>query len=283
MEHSICVTCGTQYPESDTPPAHCPICEDERQYVNPDGQQWTSLAALQGHHTNSFTEIAPGISTISTEPKVGIGERAYLLESGHGNVLWDCIAYIDDATVREMQTRGGISAIAISHPHFHTTMVEWSRALGSVPIYLHAENRPWVMRPDAAIRYWEGQLLDLLPGMMLVRCGGHFPGSTVLHWREAESGSGALFTGDTIKVAADARRVTFMFSYPNAIPLGERTIRRIVSAVEPLPFAHLFDGWTSVVGDAKEAVLQSARRYIAHLHDEEEHTPSAQSGSGMSA
>jgi len=270
MEQYLCVTCGTQYPASDTPPVRCPICEDDRQYVNPGGQRWTTLAALRsdGAHANSFSELAPGITTIATTPKVGIGERAYLIQTGGGNVLWDCIAYLDEATVREIGRRGGIQAIAISHPHFYTTMVEWSRAFDNAPILLHADNAPWVMRPDPAVRYWEGETHDLLPDVTLARCGGHFPGSTVLHWRQAHDGSGALFTGDTIKVVADTRWVTFMYSYPNSIPLDEATVRRIVSAVAPLPFAHLHDGWTSVSGDAKEAVRRSADRYITHLRGE---------------
>ncbi len=264
MECSICITCGTQYPASDTPPVHCPICEDDRQYVNPQGQQWTTLAALQGSHTNTFSAIAPGITAISTAPTVGIGQRAYLLQTERGTILWDCVAYLDEATVRAIRAQGVPTAIAISHPHFYTTMVEWSRALGDVPIYLHADNQPWVMRPDKAIHFWEGERFALLSGVTLVRCGGHFPGSSVLHWQRAYDNRGALFTGDTIKVVADPRWVTFMYSYPNSIPLDEPAVRRIVASIEPLPFAQLHDGWTSVTGDAKAAVARSAERYITH-------------------
>jgi glyoxylase-like metal-dependent hydrolase (beta-lactamase superfamily II) len=266
MEHFICTTCGTQYPESAGPPAHCPICEDDRQYLPPTGQRWTTLAELRGgEHANVFTEVAPGITTIETRPAAGIGQRAYLLRTPHGGVLWDCIAYLDDATVAEVRRRGGLAAIAISHPHFFTTMVEWSRALGDVPVLLHADHRPWVMRPDPAVRFWEGEREELLPGVTLVRCGGHFPGSTVLHWREAADGAGALFTGDTIKVAADRRYATFMYSYPNAIPLDEASVRAIAAAVEPFAYARLYDGWTELAGDARAGVRRSAERYLAHL------------------
>ncbi len=144
-------------------------------------------------------------------------------------------------------------------------MIEWSHALGNVPIHLHADNREWVMRPDDAVHFWEGDTLELFPGVTLLRCGGHFPGSMVLHWREAAEGDGALFTGDTIKVVADPRWVTFMYSYPNDIPLDERAVRRIADVVEPLPFTTLYDGWTVAQGDAKDAVRRSADRYIAHL------------------
>lgn len=265
MRNYLCVTCGTQFEESEVPPERCPICEDDRQYVNSAGQQWTTLADEQGRHSNTITEIAPGIATISTEPKLGIGERAYLLQTEHGNVLWDCIAYLDEPTIAAVRARGGIAAIAISHPHFFTTMLEWSRAFGDVPIYLHADHAPWVTRTDIAVRLWEGETVEVLPGVTMLRCGGHFPGSSVLYWPAASGGEGALFTGDTIKVVADTRYVTFMYSYPNDIPLDAQTVRAIADAVEPLPFAHLYDGWTAVTGDAKEAVRRSADRYIAHL------------------
>ncbi len=261
----LCVTCGTQYPVEDAAPARCPICDDERQYVNPHGQQWTTLAQLRGAHANSFVELAPGITAISTLPKVGIGQRAHLLQTPAGNVLWDCVAYLDDATIAEIQKRGGLVAIAISHPHFFTTMVDWSRAFGGVPIYLHADHRAWVVRPDPVIHYFEGESVEPLWGMRVIHLGGHFPGSAVLHWPAAAAGAGALFTGDTIKVVADPRWVTFMYSYPNDIPLGPSAIRRIVAGVEPLAFTRLYDGWEMAQGDAHAAVLRSAERYLAHI------------------
>jgi glyoxylase-like metal-dependent hydrolase (beta-lactamase superfamily II) len=143
-------------------------------------------------------------------------------------------------------------------------MVEWSRALGDVPIHLHESHRPWVMRPDPAVRYFAGESLDLAPGVRVLRCGGHFPGSSVLHWADAPDG-GALFTGDTIKVVADRRFVTFMYSYPNSIPLDADTVSHIAETVRPLAFRTLYDGWDVVAGDAHQAVGRSAERYVAHV------------------
>jgi len=265
---SICTTCGTQYPPSDDPPARCPICEDDRQYINPKGQQWTTLAEMQGIHTNRFVSLAPALTGIVTEAQFAIGEQAHLIQTAQGNILWDCIAFLDAATIAQVKALGGLKAIAISHPHFYTTMIEWSRAFDDAPIYLHRANQPWVMRPDPAVHFWDGETRELLPDVTLVRCGGHFPGSTVLHWSAADHGAGALFTGDTLQVASDQRYVSFMYSYPNMIPLDEQTVRRIVAAVEPLAFTQLYGGWRQVVGDAKTAVQRSAERYIAHLRGE---------------
>jgi len=50
MPNYICATCGTQFAATDAPPAHCPICEDERQYIGWKGQQWTTLEQLRADH-----------------------------------------------------------------------------------------------------------------------------------------------------------------------------------------------------------------------------------------
>ncbi len=266
MEHYICVTCGTQYPASAQPPEGCPICLDDRQYVNPNGQQWTTLEELRRDHRNRFIALEPGVTAILPEPKVGIGQRAHLIETPAGNILWDCIALIDDETVAEIERRGGLAGIALSHPHYYTTIVEWSRAFGDAPVWIHADDREWVMRPDPTIRFWEGEELELLPGLTMIRCGGHFPGACVLHWPAGVGGRGALFTGDTIQVVADPRWVSFMYSYPNDVPLDPASVRRIVAAVEPYPFDRIYGAFGGIVReDALGAVRRSADRYIAHV------------------
>jgi glyoxylase-like metal-dependent hydrolase (beta-lactamase superfamily II) len=145
-------------------------------------------------------------------------------------------------------------------------MIEWSRAFDA-PIYLHADNRPWVMRPDDAVRFWEGETRELLPGLTAIRAGGHFPGSSVLHWAAGAGGKGALFTGDTIMVVSDRRYVSFMYSFPNYIPLNARGVRGVVAAVEPYAFDRIYGSWPAsiVAEDAKAAVRRSAERYIAHI------------------
>ncbi len=269
MDRYICVTCGTEYPEpaSGQPPERCPICEDERQYVGCNGQQWTTLAALRGKHRNRFDELEPGVTAIRTEPGFAINQHAILIESPGGNVLWDCIALLDEPTIEWVRGRGGVRAIAISHPHYYTTMVEWSHACGGAPIYLHAADREWVMRPDPAIRFWEGDTLTLGPGMTLIRGGGHFPGGTMLHVEGAAGGRGALFAGDIIQVVADRRWVSFMYSYPNLIPLNAAEVRGVAGSVEPFAFERIYSPWEHrhVLADGKGAVRRSAERYIRHI------------------
>lgn len=256
-----------QYPPAETPPAECTICEEERQYVPPTGQGWTTLERLAVTHFNSYRQYEAGIIGIGAQPHFAIGQRALLLRTPHGNVLWDCIAMLDAATVTLIEGLGGLSAIGISHPHFYTTMVEWSRAFGNAPIHLHAADRRWVMRPDAAVKHWDGDTLQILPDVTMIRCGGHFPGGSVLHWANGAGGRGVLFCSDIATVAQDRKFFTFMRSYPNFIPLGRREVEGIAQALEPFPFetayGHYFD--RVIATKAKAALQASVARYLAAI------------------
>lgn len=249
-----------QYAPGDEPPARCPICEDIRQYVRWDGQAWTTLGTLRKTHTARI-ETDHDLVGIGTSPSFAIGQRALVVPAKDGNILWDCTALIDDAIVQRINAMGGLSAIAISHCHYYTTMAEWSDAFGGVPIYLHENNRKWVQRESDAIVYWSGETFELSPSATLHRVPGHFSGGTALHWRE---GAGALFTGDVMQVTQDRKFVSFMYSYPNFIPLNATTVRRIGEIVEPLAFDRIYGAfWGRVIGSgAKRASRASVERYL---------------------
>jgi hypothetical protein len=268
MDAFICTACGTQYTPSSVPPQQCAICEEERQYVPPRGQTWTTLAALAAGHFNSYREYEPGVIGIGTQPPFAIGQRALVVCTPHGNVLWDCIAMLDPATITLINRLGGLKAIGISHPHFYTTMVEWSRAFGGVPIHLHADDQRWIMRADPAIQLWNGETLKLLPDVTLIRCGGHFAGGTVLHWPKGASGRGVLCSSDIATVTTDRKFLSFMRSYPNLIPLSAKQVAGIAAALEPFRFdtiyGHYFD---RVIPRGGKQILEiSVKRYVAAIN-----------------
>lgn len=264
MEHWICVTCGSQFAASQEPPQNCPICLDQRQYVGYQGQQWTTLARMQqeGHHA-VIKQEEPRLTGIGTTPSFAIGQRALLVQTEQGNVLWDCISFLDDETVQAVRQLGGIAAIAISHPHYYSSMVEWAERF-QAPVYLHEADRQWVMRPDEHITFWSGETRALPGNLTLVRLGGHFRGGTVLHWPAGAEGRGVLLAGDIITVVADRSYVSFMYSFPNLIPLPAREIRRIRDTIAAYPFERLYAAWFErvVSHDASAAVRRSADRYI---------------------
>jgi hypothetical protein len=258
----ICVTCGAQFAPSLEPPRSCPICLDERQYVGHDGQQWTTLAELCETHHARVEPIEPGLVAIAIEPEFAIGQRALLLSG----VLWDCVPLIDDEIARVAAAAGGIETIAISHPHYYTGMVEWAERCGA-RIVLHEADRGFVMRSSPRIEYWHGERHRLGEDLELIRIGGHFPGATMLHWTGSADRRGVLLPGDGIQVVADRDWVSFMWSYPNLIPLPAREVARIRALVATLEFDRLhgpFWGRT-IASQAQAKVLRSADRYLNAL------------------
>jgi len=232
----ICATCGCQYTQNR--PLECKICEDQRQYVGSKGQQWTTLSELRSNpkgYGNTLSQFEPNLWSIHTDPKLAIGQHAFIIQSTTGNIMWDCITYLDEATKAAVDEKGGLKAIAVSHPHYYSTMVEWAHAF-DVPIYIHKDDSDWVTRPDGKIIFWSGESQDLFDGVSLLRLGGHFSGASVLHWPAGSDGRGSLLVGDIVSVTADNQWLTFMYSYPNYIPLPATAVRRIGNALAPYEF-----------------------------------------------
>jgi hypothetical protein len=259
----ICETCGTQYADSLAPPPSCPICEDERQYVGADGQVWTTPSELASRYTLRV-ENDEGVLGIGLSPAFAIPQRAMFLPTDAGNILWECVSLVTDEAVAALRARGGVDLIAISHPHFYSAMVDWSEALGGVPILLHAADRGWVQRRSPRIEFWSGDEHRLSPDVTLLRCGGHFEGSAALHWRKGPHGGGALFPGDALQVVSDRRHVSFMYSYPNFIPMRPRDVQAIRDRIAGLEFEDVY-GYTwrrTIIGGARAAVDASFDRYL---------------------
>lgn len=119
----ICSTCGTQYPANDTLEV-CAICADDRQYIPEGGQVWTTPEALRKGHSVRIAQVAAGVFDLTIVPTFAIGQRALLV----GNVLWDCIPLLDEGLKAFTKGRGGLEAIAFSHPHYYSNMNEWAEA-----------------------------------------------------------------------------------------------------------------------------------------------------------
>jgi hypothetical protein len=68
-------------------------------------------------------------------------------------------------------------------------------------------------------------------------------------------------------VVQDRRFVSFMYSYPNYIPLPAASVQRMVRALEPWPFERIYGAWFDAVvrADGKGALRRAAERYVAAL------------------
>jgi hypothetical protein len=264
----ICETCGTQYPESDTPPSSCLICNEERQYIGWEGQKWTTVDSMKSQgFVNKIREEENDLYSIITDPEFGIGQRAFLVRTSKGNILWDCISFIDNKSAEKIRELGGIKMIAISHPHYYSSMNEWSRAFGNVPIYIHELDKKWVVNNSKNIVFWRGVNTSPNPEITLINLGGHFDGGTVLHWPKGADNNGILLSGDIISVAMDRRWTSFMYSYPNLIPLSKEKINQITNRISHFRFEKLYSAFEGkeIKEDAFGAVQRSAKRYIEHV------------------
>ncbi len=258
----ICKTCGTQYNETVPPPGGCPICNDDRQYVPDSGQAWTNLDYLQRNHSNIITPLGEGLYQLQSAPSFGIGQRAFLVVAPGGNILWDCIALINEPTIEFIRSKGGLKAIAFSHPHYYTTMNEWA-AVFDCPVYIHANDEPWVYNKGPKINLWRGEEKILNDEIRIINVGGHFPGSCVLQVPFL-SKEGTMLCGDTFYISPSKKHFAFMYSYPNRIPLPLAEIKRIKEKMAAIPFdrIHGFYEYQDIYTDAKQIMEQSFARYI---------------------
>lgn len=268
----ICRSCGVEHALTAQPPTGCEICADDREDKVLHGPRWTTLEELRsaGHETR-IEQLEPDLYGISVVPRFGIGQRALLLRTPAGNLLWDPTGFLDPAAIERVQELGGAAFIIASHPHMYGVQVEWSRALGGVPVLVAEADRQWVQRQDPAINSWSGQR-QLLPGVRLHTLGGHFPGSAVVHWEAGAQGRGVLLAGDTLFVNPDGRTVAFMRSYVNLYPLSAAVVQRIAAAATALEFDRLYSNTGGTIdAGARDAVARSAARHVRWVRGDHDH------------
>lgn len=272
MRAWICRACGVEYPEAAKPPAECPICVDERQYVPRSGQAWTTIEQMSADgYELEIEEVEPNLFGITASPEVGIGQRALLVQTDEGNLLWDPTGFVDEANAQRIRKLGGVAAIVASHPHMFGAQVAWSRTFDGAPVYVAEADRSWIQRADPFIRFWSGDL-EVFPGVTLRTVGGHFPGSAVAHWTAGANGRGALLTGDSIFPGPNGKWVTFMRSFPNTIPMSAAVVDRVARKAIERPFDRLYGNFGGVIDtDARAVVRRSADRYMAWVRGDFDH------------
>lgn len=258
-----CFTCAIEHSDTPAHPNICEICSDERQFLPIDGQKWTTREELASNGMRIIiSELEPKLFAVETAPKLGIGQRGLLLQTPGGNLLFEPPGFIDSAGIAAIQSLGGVAVIASSHPHLTGSSIQWSHSFGHVPVYVAEADQAWIRRLDSVIKLWKNSV-ELLPGLHMYQAGGHFAGSSLVHWTDGAGGRGVLFTGDTIAVGADRKSVNAMRSYVNNIPLPARAIQKILDVVEPLEFDRIYGAFKVLPEDAQNITSSSLQRYIA--------------------
>ncbi|MFL4478209.1 hydrolase [Paeniglutamicibacter sp. ORCA_105] len=261
-----CLTCAIEHGDGAGPPKSCAICEDERQYVPATGQAWTTRDELESKGYKMLVEeLEPDLYSVTTTPRLGIGQRGLLIRTPDGNLLFEPPGFIDAAGALRIDELGGVAAIASSHPHLTGSSIQYSHRFGHVPVYVAAADEQWIRRPDPVIRLWEGKV-EMLPDLWMYQCGGHFAGSSVVHWPAGQNGAGVLVSGDTIAVGGDRTSANAMRSYVNNIPLPASAIERILGIVMPLAFTRMYSAFGVLEEDAHTAVNRTLRRYISWVN-----------------
>lgn len=266
------------------------LWSDDRQYPCPTGQAYTSPRELAGK--TSF-ELVPEpederIIRVKLEPPVAIGQTPFILLTAQGVVVWDCCGFVSVDLMRRIQQQsptGKVLAIFISHPHFFGTSLTWAKLL-DCKVFISKPDRLWYQRglesapphPDIAARKnfvvevdQDTFTLPHLPSITLVRCGGHFPGSNVLHWdrdadapeKQAQRGA-AVLCADTFMVMPDRKRFTFAYSFPNNIPLPPHHVERIWTQMRSFNWSATYGGWPGrhILTDSRATLLRCARYYV---------------------
>lgn len=259
---NICATCGTRYATAKQAGDDCAICNDDRQYVLESGQQWISYDSISANHSIRISEKDKGLYDLRLVPAFAITQRAFFVQSSGGNILWDCIPLLDEPTAAFIQAKGGLKAIAISHPHYYSLMAAWAKVF-DCPIYLHEADQEWIMDKRDHVELWSGPHKPLWDDMSLVHTPGHFPGSIVLH-APHHGAQGTLLTGDSIFVSRDRKQVGFMYSFPNYVPMPPADVRFIHEQVAPLAFDSMYSAFDhlNINTGAKEIFERSVKRYL---------------------
>lgn len=237
----ICNACGTYYKTSEVKDNRCLICEDDRQYVPQTGQAWTTPEALQLSRSVQVKKVSPDLYELTIMPAFAIGQRAFLILTESGNILWDCIPLLDEGIRAFIQSKGGLRAIAISHPHYYSNMQTWASTF-NCPVYIHEKDKMW-LPGGKDINLWSGEEIELWSGIKIINTGGHFPGSCILYVPFL-SRLGTLFAGDSLFISKSQRHISIMYSYPNVIPLPRNEIQRIWQLLQKYKFDKMYGAFS---------------------------------------
>jgi hypothetical protein len=251
MNYYLCAHCGF-WQHAFAPPLGCPICSDVRHTLPPEGYRFLAPdQAAQATHC-SWEEVAPSVLRLANEPTIGIGTCAYLIERPEGNILFEGLAWYDDALLAEIDGRGGVRWASASHPHAYGAL--WRiQERWECEVAMACADLNWTQA--FRVTWPFDERLELAPGLTLLRTGGHFAGHTVLYHGAAQ----LLFAGDALKIHWDDGRATGLSchkAFNRQIPLSHDEMQRYREVMQPLAFTGLLTSFDYHLGLGHNAAMR---------------------------
>ncbi|GJG87773.1 hypothetical protein tb265_29540 [Gemmatimonadetes bacterium T265] len=244
LAYFVCEHCG--FWQRHFAPAGCPVCEDFRHPLPPNGWHFTAAAAVAARTRCRVDEVLPGLLAVAAEPPLGIGPSGYLLRTPHGNVAFEGCGWYDDAALDAIAAAGGVRWAAASHPHVYGAL--WRLCERFAPeLVLHRDDLAFAKALPVTWAY--DDRAELAPGVTLVHTCGHTPGHTALVWDDALAGR-MLFCGDAFKYTVDAAgaatSVSTHLAFDADVPLTRAQVDGYARVLAPVDAAVVVTPWEVV-------------------------------------
>ena len=257
-----CLNCGFWQKRFATPTT-CPVCEDYRHPLPPDGYEFLTADEVAARQTVTHDEPMPGLHRFSTTPQLGIGSCGYLIRHPTGNVHFEGCGWYDDAALDRMADEGGVSFLAASHPHVYGAL--WRVVERFRPkVVVQAEALPFCQAFDVTVPFDEEY--QLTAGMRLIRTAGHTPDHTVLYQPDRRR----LYCGDALKFTFPApgqtvgrpETISCHRAFDARIPLTRGDLLRYRSIMFPLDFDAVVSPWEVVTEGGRGMALRLFERQL---------------------
>ncbi len=106
LQPFVCEHCG--FWQRHFAPAACPVCEDFRHPLPPDGWRFADAPAMTARVRCRVEHPLPGLVAVTADGAPGIGQSGYVLVTPHGNVAFEGAAWYDDDALDALAALGGV-------------------------------------------------------------------------------------------------------------------------------------------------------------------------------
>lgn len=240
----VCRNCGF-WQRSLSTPHDCPVCQDFRHILPPDGWRFYNLQEARDAFSTHWEEILPGLWHFWNDPVDGIGSHAYLLQQKEGNVVFEGATVYSAQALDHMTHLGGVHFAAASHPHTYGALWQLQDHFDA-NIAIHKNDLFWTNAFRVTHPFDDN--FDLSPELKLAHAGVHFEGQAFL----VDRGHSLIFCGDALKfdLALSSPRIAIGIashkSFVRSIPLTPHEIATYRSVFNQYEFDKIYSPFEQV-------------------------------------